>query len=222
LSSDTSTFFRFSTEGTTRSPLAALRELNDRNLVLRLDPLPGRDVRADIVVHSRLPLRIMEATVAGVRHSAAPAGGAGGDELLLATTRSGASLLRQRSREIALADGAAVLLRRSDGPLTLTHFEPVQFLGLRIDADAVRPLLGDLDAALMRLTPRRSGVLGCSRVTWGRLPHSALWNRRRHTPSSFGTSTIWSRSLQAQRARRPCSHRCAAYAQRGCAPSGPA
>src|SRR5262249_35172885 len=71
-------------------------------------------------------------------------------ELLLATTFSGTSELRQRGRVITLSDGHAVLLRRSDGVFTLTHADPVRFLGLRVPRRAVAPFVRGLDDAVLR------------------------------------------------------------------------
>lgn len=151
--------FDFSTETAGQSPLSALRGLNDRNLVFQIDPLPGRQLRAEIHVQSRPELRVMDARLSGVSHGAAPVRG-GDDELLLAIPLSGTSILRQHGRELTLTSGEGLLLRRGDGPFTLTHPDAVHFLGVRIPDRAIRPLAAGLDAAAARRIPSRSGVLG--------------------------------------------------------------
>src|SRR5262245_38129032 len=100
----------------------------------------------------------MDARLSGVRHGASPI--ADEDELLLAAVLSGTSVLRQRTHEIELSNGEAVLLRRSNGPFTIAHPDAVHFLGLRIPDVALRPLVGGLDDVAARLIPSRSGVLG--------------------------------------------------------------
>jgi len=136
-----------------------LRALNDRGVVFQLDALPGRVVRADILVHSRPDLRIMDAVLSGVRHGAASSGGA--NELLFATTVSGASILRQGTRETRIADGSAVLLRLADGAFTTTHPDRVTFLGLRLSGHAIDPLVTNLGDALMRaISPDTTPALG--------------------------------------------------------------
>ncbi|HEY7290039.1 MAG TPA: AraC family transcriptional regulator [Vicinamibacterales bacterium] len=155
---DQSISFQFSTDGADRSPTAALRELNDRNVVFCLDALSGKSPHASIRVHSRPDLRILDARLSGVRHSVGPVRD-GDDELLFATTLSGTSVLNQDGVDLLLKDGDAVLLRRGTGPFTLTHAAAVRFVGLRIPDRAIRPLVTDLDAATGRRIPPHSGVL---------------------------------------------------------------
>jgi len=157
-----SSFVRFSTDRRGRDPARALRELNEREVVFRLDPLAGRPIHADILVHARPEARILSAALSGVSHGAGPEPRAGGadDELLLASTLSGRSILRQSGREITLADGDGVILRRSDGPFTLTHPDRVRFLGLRIPRRAIAPLVTRVDDAVMRRIPGGAGPLG--------------------------------------------------------------
>jgi AraC-like DNA-binding protein len=135
-----------------------LRALNDRGVVFQLDALPGRAVRADILVHSRPDLRIMEAVLSGVRHGAASSGGE--NELLFATTVSGASILRQGARQTRIADGSAVLLRLADGAFTATHPDRVKFLGLRLSGHAIDPFVTNLGDALMRAITPDTPALG--------------------------------------------------------------
>lgn len=155
-------FFCFSTDDLPgRDPARALRELNDRNVVFRLDPLPGRSVHAQIAAHRGPELRLMSATLHGVSHGASPAATAGGagDELLFASALSGSTVAQQRGREVTLADGDAILLRREDGSFRLTHPDVVRFLGLRVPRGALAPLTTKLDDAVMTRIPRNTSAL---------------------------------------------------------------
>lgn len=150
-------FLRFATDAVPgRDPAAALRELNGRDVVFRLDALPGRTARAEILVHGCGDLRIMSASLAGLQHGAA---GDADDELLFAAALAGTSRARQGDFETELADGEALLLRRGAGPFRLTHADRVAFLGVRVPRRAIAPFLPDLDAAIARRVPRTSGAL---------------------------------------------------------------
>ena len=154
--------FRFTTDASI-SPVDGLRALNSRGVVFQLDALPGRAVRADILVHSRPDFRIMEAVLSGVRHGAGSSGrgvGALEDELLFATTASGTSILRQGRRETRIADGSAVLLRLADGAFAATHPDCVRFVGLRLSGRAIDPLVANVDHALMRVIAPDTPAVG--------------------------------------------------------------
>jgi AraC-like DNA-binding protein len=153
-------FLRFSTgDRSARDPVEALRELNEQNLVFRLDALAGRSVHADILVHAHPELRILSASLCGVRHGAGPESRSEGGELLFATTVSGTSVVRQRGREVTLADGDAVLIARNDGDFTVTHADSVHFLGFRAPRADVAALLPDVDSRLMKPVPRNRPAL---------------------------------------------------------------
>jgi AraC-like DNA-binding protein len=149
--------FSFATQATPgRDPSACLRELNDRNVVFRLDPLGEGALSAEIAVHARPELRILSGAFSGVRHGAAPEDHARAedDELLLASALSGTSILRQKGREIVLTDGEAVILRRGDGRFAVTHARPVRFLGLRLPRSALAPFITHVDDAVLAPIPR--------------------------------------------------------------------
>ena len=149
--------FSFAThDAPDRDPSASLRDLNERNVVFRLDPLGEGSVSANIAVHARPELRILSAAVSGVRHGAAPEDHARAedDELLLASALSGTSTLRQAGRDVVLTDGEAVLLRRGDGRFAVTHARPVQFLGLRLQRSELAPFITHLDDAVLAPIPR--------------------------------------------------------------------
>jgi AraC-like DNA-binding protein len=158
----TSTFVRFSMNAAGRDPVRALHDINERHIVFPLEALAGRRVHADIAVRARPDLRIMSAAFAGVSQGGGLPEGrdAADDELMLAATLSGHSVLRQRGREVALADGDGLLFRRGDGPFSVTHPGRVRFLGIRIPRRVLAPLVGRVDDALMRRIPGENGVLG--------------------------------------------------------------
>src|ERR1041384_7040556 len=124
---------RFSTADATDSdPLLALRELNERNVVLRLDALAGIPILADVAVLGGPPLRVMSASFRGVRQGMAPGGdgAGGGDHLFLGIPLWGRNAVRQGTRELTASDGDAVLLQ-GERSFSVTHREHVRFLGLR-------------------------------------------------------------------------------------------
>lgn len=144
-----------------RDPHDALRALNERNVVLRLDPLPSRRIRADIAQRSLGGIGLMSATLSGLRQGnpSPSAVQSRGEEVFFGVTVAGSSLARQRRREVELHDGDGVLLSSTGAGFTLSHPERVRFLGLRAPRSAIAPLVTNLEEAVMRVIPRDTSAL---------------------------------------------------------------
>jgi AraC-like DNA-binding protein len=138
-------------------PLTELRLLNERNAVLPLEPLRDAAVHADITLCAMLRLGILSATLAGVRHGTSPGTG-GDDDLYLGITAAGRSVARQGRSDARLMDGDGVLLSAREG-FTMTHDEPVQFLGLRLSRAQLANHVDHVDAAVMRPIRRQTTAL---------------------------------------------------------------
>src|SRR5262245_14728635 len=102
---------RFST-GATRAPAWTLRALNERKIVLPLEPVAGSEVRADIEQWPYHRLGVLSATLCGLRHGTniGPAHADNDDQLYFGITLAGRSIARQRRGEVTLRDGDGVLL----------------------------------------------------------------------------------------------------------------
>jgi AraC-like DNA-binding protein len=78
---------------------------------------------------------------------------------LVAVNLSGRTIAQLRNREFALLDGDAVLMTRDSVSLNFTHPMPVSFLGFRVPRDAIAPLAGNIDDALVRMVPAGSEAI---------------------------------------------------------------
>jgi len=140
-----------------REPLRELRLLNERNAVLPLEPVREEALNADITLCAIPGLAILSAMLGGVRHGTSP-GAAGDDDLYLGITSAGRSVARQGRSEATLMDGDGVLLSAREG-FTMTHEEPVQFLGLRLSRAQLANHVDHVDAAVMRPIGRHTTAL---------------------------------------------------------------
>ena len=113
-----------------RQPVRELRVLNERQAILPLEPVDGVRVGADITLWALQSLGILSASFSGIRHGT-PGGSAVEDDLYLGMVVAGRSVARQAGTDVTLTPGDGVLLSAREG-FTMTHVEPVKFLGLRL------------------------------------------------------------------------------------------
>jgi AraC-like DNA-binding protein len=118
-------------------------------------------VRLDITKRALPGVIIMSGTLCGLRHAVRSRGSVSSseDDLLVAVNLSGRTIAQLRNREIALLDGDAVLMTRDSVSLNFTHPMPVSFLGFRVPRDAIAPLAGNIDDALVRMVPAGSEAI---------------------------------------------------------------
>lgn len=104
---------------------------------------------------------IMSGTLCGVRHAIRSRGSvpSSEDDLLIAVNLSGRTIAQSRNRELVLVDGDAMLMTRDSISVNLTHPAPVHFLGFRVPRDAMAPLAGSIDDALIRMVPAGSEAI---------------------------------------------------------------
>jgi AraC-like DNA-binding protein len=133
-----------------------LRVLNERHAILPLEPVGGAAIAADITVCAGQSLSILSASFSGVQHGTA-GGSTQDDDLYLAITVAGRSVARQGRTVMTLMPGDGVLLSARDG-FTMTHAEPVQFVGLRVSRARLVNQVNSADAAVMH-PMRRSTAL---------------------------------------------------------------
>jgi AraC-like DNA-binding protein len=157
---DASSSFRFSTDDLPEAARAkVVRELHEHaTLPIRPEPLePLRDyhVRLDITKRALPGVIIMSGTLCGLRHAIRSRGSVSSseDDLLVGVNLSGRSIAQSRDRELILLDGDAMLLTRDSISLNINHPAPVNFLGFRVPRDAIAPLAGNIDDALIRMVP---------------------------------------------------------------------
>jgi AraC-like DNA-binding protein len=118
-------------------------------------------VRLDITKRALPGVIIMSGTLCGLRHAVRSRGSVSSseDDLLVAVNLSGRTIAQLRNREFALLDGDAVLMTRDSVSLNFTHPMPVSFLGFRVPRDAIAPLAGNIDDALVRMVPAGSEAI---------------------------------------------------------------
>jgi AraC-like DNA-binding protein len=82
----------------------------------------------------------------------------GGDDLVLAVTRTGTRVVSQRGREVTLGAGEAILMSSAEtSAITFPCYS--RFVTLRLSRQALAPLLSNLDDAVMRPLARDTEML---------------------------------------------------------------
>jgi AraC-like DNA-binding protein len=138
----------------------AVRALYERGLTwVALSPIPERPCAIDFAIRQLPGLGLVSGTVQGVRHERMP-GHAGdrNDDLSLHVNFCGRSIVTGRGREIALADGEAVLLSYSE-PRVIMRPELVRYGIVRLPRALLEPLVRNIDDAMFRPIPRGTGAL---------------------------------------------------------------
>jgi AraC-like DNA-binding protein len=129
-----------------------VRELRERGIV-PLEPLPECSPHVQIRKYVLPGAGILAGTLCGVRQVATRHAGGDCDDVFLGINLAGNSIASQRSQEIALRDGDAILLTQAAGDFVISRPTPAHFLGLRVPRKALAPLVANLDVAAMRLIP---------------------------------------------------------------------
>ena len=165
LTQNASAPFRFSTDDLLEAARAkVIRELHDhaalpsRGRPEPLEPLQDYRVRLNITKRALPGVIIMSGTLCGIRHAIRSRGSVSSaeDDLLVGVNLSGRTIAKSRDRELVLLDGDAMLMTRDSASLNLIHPAPVNFLGFRVPREAIAPLAGSIDDALIRMLPAGS------------------------------------------------------------------
>jgi AraC-like DNA-binding protein len=142
----------------------AVRTLHDQGLTwVAFDPIP--DLVCDIDFGTRkLPeLGLLSGTVRGVRHVHAHRdSGDGNDDFSFHLNVSGLSTVVSRRGETILRDGDAMLLSYSAGR-TINRPGLVDHRVIRLPRASLRPLVRNIDDAVLRPIPRGTGMLNLLR-----------------------------------------------------------
>ncbi len=123
------------------------------------DPIPDLVCDIDFGIRQLPELGLLSGTVRGVRHVHAHRdSGDGNDDFSLHLNVSGLSTVVSRRGETTLRDGDAMLLRYSAGR-TISRPALVDHRVIRLPRASLRPLVHDIDDAVLRPIPRGTGML---------------------------------------------------------------
>jgi AraC-like DNA-binding protein len=142
----------------------AVRTLRDQGLTwVAFDPIPGLVCNIDFGIRKLPELGLLSGTVRGVRHVHAHRdSGDGNDDFSLHLNVSGFSTVVSRRGETTLRDGDAMLLSYSAGR-TIIRPALVDHRVIRLPGASLRPLVHDIDDAVLRPIPRGTGMLNLLR-----------------------------------------------------------
>ncbi len=142
----------------------SVRTLRDQGLTwVTFDPIPGLVCDIDFSIRKLPELGLLSGTVRGVRHVHAHRDSRdGNDDFSLHLNVSGLSTVVSRRGETTLRDGDAMLLSYSAGR-TITRPALVDHRVIRLPRASLRPLVHDIDDAVLRPIPRGTGMLNLLR-----------------------------------------------------------
>jgi AraC-like DNA-binding protein len=142
----------------------AVRTLHDRGLTwVRFDPIPDLVCDIDFGIRQLPELGLLSGTVRGVRHVHLHRdSGDGNDNFTLHLNVSGLSTVVSRRGETTLRDGDAMLLSYSAGR-TINRPALVDHRVIRLPRASLRPLVHNIDDAVLRTIPRGTGMLNLLR-----------------------------------------------------------
>ena len=142
----------------------AVRTLRDQGLTwVTFDPIPDLVCDVDFGIRKLPELGLLSGTVRGVRHVHAHRdSGDGNDDFSLHLNVSGLSTVVSRRGETTLRDGDAMLLSYSAGR-TINRPALVDHRVIRLPRASLRPLVHDIDDAVLRPIPRGTGMLNLLR-----------------------------------------------------------
>lgn len=138
----------------------AVRALHDQGLTwVTFDPIPGLVCDIDFGIRKLPELGLLSGTVRGVRHVHAHRdSGDGNDDFSFHLNVSGLSTVVSRRGETTLRDGDAMLLSYSAGR-TINRPGLVDHRVIRLPRASLRPLVHDIDDAVLRPISRGTGML---------------------------------------------------------------
>ena len=142
----------------------AVRTLHDQGLTwVPFDPIPDLVCDIDFGIRQLPELGLLSGTVRGVRHVHPHRdSGDGNDNFTLHLNVSGLSTVVSRRGETTLRDGDAMLLSYSAGR-TISRPALVDHRVIRLPRASLRPLVPNIDDAVLRPIPRGTGMLNLLR-----------------------------------------------------------
>jgi AraC-like DNA-binding protein len=142
----------------------AVRTLHDQGLTwVPFDPIPDLVCDIDFGIRQLPELGLLSGTVRGARHVHAPRdSGDGNDNFTFHLNVSGLSTVVSRRGETTLRDGDAMLLSYSAGR-TINRPALVDHRVIRLPRASLRPLVHNIDDAVLRPIPRGTGMLNLLR-----------------------------------------------------------
>ena len=142
----------------------AVRTLHDEGLTwVAFDPIPDLVCDIDFGIRRLPELGLLSGTVRGVRHVHAHRdSGDGNDDFSFHLNVSGLSTVVSRRGETTLRDGDAMLLSYSAGR-TINRPGLVDHRVIRLPRASLRPLVRNIDDAVLRPIPRGTGMLNLLR-----------------------------------------------------------
>ena len=134
--------------------------LHDRGVTwVSFKPMPGLACGIDFRLRKYPEIGLLCGTVRGVRHEhAGRDSGDGDDDFSFHLNTSGLSVVTGPRGETTLRDGDAMLLRYSVGR-TISRPYAVDHRVIRLPRAALRPLVPDIDDAVLHRIPRGTGML---------------------------------------------------------------
>jgi AraC-like DNA-binding protein len=138
----------------------AVRTLHDQGLTwVTFDPIPDLVCDIDFGIRQLPELGLLSGTVRGVRHVHAHRdSGDGNDNFTFHLNVSGLSTVVSRRGETTLRDGDAMLMSYSAGR-TVSRPALVDHRVIRLPRASLRPLVHNIDDAVLRPIPRGTGML---------------------------------------------------------------
>jgi AraC-like DNA-binding protein len=142
----------------------AVRSLHDQGLTwVTFDTIPDLVCDIDFGIRKLPELGLLSGTVRGVRHVHAHRdSGDGNDDFSFHLNVSGLSTVVSRRGETTLRDGDAMLLSYSAGR-TINRPALVDHRVIRLPRASLRPLVHNIDDAVLRPIPRGTGMLNLLR-----------------------------------------------------------
>jgi len=142
----------------------AVKALHDQGLTwVTFDPIPDLVCDIDFGIRKLPELGLLSGTVRGVRHVHAHRdSGDGNDDFSLHLNVGGLSTVVSRRGETTLRDGDAMLLSYSAGR-TISRPGLVDHRVIRLPRASLRPLVHDIDDAVLRPIPRGTVMLNLLR-----------------------------------------------------------
>ncbi len=140
------------------SRVEAAREGFGQSLVrFNIEPLPGQPFPLDAMFCVLPGLGLAVGTISPMRGSLTN-DLIRGDDILFNVTLSGGRIMQQRGREAAIGPGEGGVTTSAD-PGVVTVHSTSRFISFRISRDNLKPIVGDLDACLVRTIPRDLNAL---------------------------------------------------------------
>ena len=141
-----------------RDRIEGVRELYGRSIIkVDLEPSPGHRFQFDATLNSLPGLKLAAGVISPVR-ALLTKELIDADDLLFNVNLSGSRSQQQRGREAVLGAGDGGLTTNAD-PGSVTVHSTSRFISFRIPRNTLQPMIGDLDASLVRTIPRDTAAL---------------------------------------------------------------